>query len=281
MKQIIENRKYRLFCLPDQLKLYVIKKNGLFYIYGQYDYTNNGREFLWLNKSYRDFKLIWRKDYYGDNLFCYILLKDEYGRGIIMDVATKSVIIDNICFEDVSGAFKRRIEVRGERKEDVVLKILCRKNNRYILFSITYGIIFGPYSYKTIKEYRFGVILDDILAVEHNGEIKDLYNYENYDAPLYYNLDKNEYMVFLDEKGHLFYFLREMENEEEEEETEEKGKFLKLEFGNYEYVLNKNTMDFSIKKINDSSYIWTDSELEQATDIAYEGNSRLYLGLDD
>lgn len=178
MNNFIEHKKYKLYRFSDEREIVVINKEGLLYVYE--DDSIIGLN-IWLTDLYKDMKEIMHKD--GDNGYCYVLFMKTNGRGVLIEIKTREIILEIDNYEDFKGFESRTIltkpipddlinpddpldsavkmaKFRGEySKEDALLVILDKKQQSCYVYSISNGYVFGPYNFKTIEEYKNGFIL--------------------------------------------------------------------------------------------------------------------------
>lgn len=150
----------------------------------------------------------------GQKRFCYVLIEQANKYGIIMEIISNKVLLNNFKFND-----KRSIShnAKGNRvdkfKTDSVIGFLNKTDNTFSLYSILEGFLFGPYNYSKIEEYKNGVILDNITAVENNGTIRDISGFCK-NGNVFYNAKKDEYLLLIDKDEHLFVCMTYIDDEE-------------------------------------------------------------------
>lgn len=229
------------YILEGDLYISAVYKDGLFSIIGHPEWCeDNSRDIEWINGKYKSVRVIYDSNEYNtNNKQCYVILKDINGNGVIIDLLTKETIKKDFPYDEYKSCTKRTIELNYEYKDDLVLKFLNDKKKSFSLYSISEGYIFGPYDYKDVKEFQYGVILDNKIAVENDGWTNDLSLYNN-DGQVYFN--EKEYLLFVDEDGCLFTFMDEDENNDS---------ILKAETKDYIYTYNKETEELNREVIED------------------------------
>lgn len=262
--------------------LYLRKCNRFLNVYSS---GRNCPEELWLDKNYKDF-IVLKKD--GDYLTprgqypfvnnkdesCYILLKEIDDTGTLMELLNQKVLLLNILWKNCKFAV-RTVGCYPNEKTDVVIRLWYKKEKSYSLYSIVEGYIFGPYHYSIIEEHASYDVLDSTLYIENNGRRRDLSKYyvkeietDTYSYEVYFN-ENDDVFIMLDR----LYYMSPDEYEDNIRECETENVI-------YKYDISTEKLELEIKS-NDFDNIWTYQELRDAADIAYEGNSRLELGLED
>ena len=156
------------------------------------------------------------KNHSLDHDFCYMLLKDSNNKAYVMEIFSKNIILKGIDFKSVKSIKQRIVYcedwrlINDEKREDAVLVIWNEKEKLYSLYSIKEGYIFGPINYNEIEELTCGVIINRHIAIENDGYIFDFANYEE-DCGVYYNKEKNDYKILLDEVDGIFFTMEEDE----------------------------------------------------------------------
>lgn len=269
--EIRPNKKYRLY-QGEYYVIYCQKKNGMIRIYQHIpdryhdDYSNDE---IWIDGIYADIRLLWKNGYNSNgNRFCYVILEELNGKGKIVEILQKQTILEKFRYDSFKGVTKRTIYEKDDHKEDLVIRFLNKNTKFYALFSIAEKFIFGPYNYVDIQEYQYGVELDNKVVVDNDGEVLDISGYIN-ESYVYYNKDKDNYLFFIDEEGSVYYEPEQDENDED---------VLKVELEKYIYFYNRKTEEFDRKPVCENDY---EVDWSQYNDIAYEGYSRLELGLED
>lgn len=258
--------------------LYCKKKNGFIRIYEhipEWKHDDYNDDVLWIEGDYKDLRLLLRYKYENEEPFCneneepfcYLILKDINDKGIIIELLNKKVILSGFQYDSYCGAKKRTIYRDYNEIEDVITIFINEKTNYFALYSIVDKFIFGPYNYKKIEKYQYGVKLDDKTVVDYLGYVTDITGYD-YNGMIWYNKEKDAYLMEIDEEGSVFY---------EPEQDDEDEDILKVELENCIYTYNKQTEELDRTPINNDEHEidWSDY-----ADIAYEGYSRLELGLD-
>lgn len=267
-----QNKKY-IICEGMFSFLYCQKKDGIIRIYEHIpdrDHDDYRNDEIWIDGEYADIKLLWKNSNTSRERFCYVILKDFNGKGKIVELLGQKTILEKFRYNSLTKVAKRTIydNDNNKLKEDIVVRFLNKKTKYFALFSLKEKFIFGPYNYTDIEVCEFGVVLDNKTAVNNDGEILDISGYIN-EGDVFYNKDKDAYLFYIDEEGSVFY-------EPEEDEDDEDILIVKLE--NYIYSYNRKTEEFDQKPIYENEY---EDDWSQYNDIAYEGYSRLELGLDD
>ena len=196
------------------------------------------------------------------NKSCYMLFKDNEGKGYAMDIFSKEIILKDVDYKDVKSIKPRTLFpddwylIDEEKRKDAVLVIWNKKQKQYSLFSIKEGYIFGPNTYSEIEEHVCGVILDEHLAVENDGYLFDFADYDN-DCGVYYNKEKDDYKLFLDDANGMFYTMEKDEYSDED--------IVKLEYedndGTIIYKYNKETGEFNQEYVrDDEGYEYTERD---------------------
>lgn len=262
-RQMVENRKYKIF--KDDYQFYfAIRKRGRisFWLKSEIEekkiYEGFFTEINLLLKSYNS---------YYDCEGCYLFLED------INNLCSIFEIIDNKIVKIFGSHELRKIyTMTNEKKERDVVIIICNKEKKiYSIWSILRGDIFGPYEYTGIENYNYGVLLDKVIAVEDNGCNYNISHLNRVCDSVYYDKNNEGYMFLVDEDDSLFKW---MERDEEDENL------YKIETNDNIYTFNSETQELDCKFLprRDDDY---DDDLSKYSDVAYEGYSRLYLGLDD
>lgn len=244
----------------------------------------DGDDELPLQESYYDIKLLMTQgrnriancheyvSYRKEKNACYVLLKKGNGKGVLMELFEEKIILDDINWKN----FKAKI-VTEDGKNDLVIRLWDKRKHDYSIYSLLEGFIFGPYRYSTITEYCSCVIMDKNMYVDDYGWTTDLskYTIDSLDSnwgeiEIYSRKEKDVYYVFLD-------CLQRMSQEEYNE------KIMVYEGDNFIYRYNKVTKEIIIERVerNNLDGEWTYDSLIDAANVAYEGYSRLELGLDD
>lgn len=247
---------------------YCINKNGLINIYQHNDRdADYYHDIIWIDGSFTDIKLLWKNDVYSNKRFCYLLLKEYNGKGKIIELLENKIILEKFQFNSFKVVKKRTINnENGVDKEDAVISFLNKKTKFFALYSITEKFIFGPYNYKVMEQYAYGYKLDDKFIIENNGEIIDISGYE-FNGTVWHNKDNDDYFMDLDIDGSVVKWL---ENDEYDKDL------LFADVENTRYIYNKSTEELHHERLyNDDPVDWS-----MYNDIAYEGHSRLELGLE-
>ena len=186
------------------------------------------------------------------NKTCYMLFKENDGKAYVMEIFTKDIILKDISYQDVKSIKSRTLFpeewwlIDDEKRKDASLVIWNKKQKQYSVFSVAEGYIFGPYPYIEIEEHASGVILDEHLAVENDGYVFDFADYEN-DRELFYNKEKDDYRLFLDDEDGMFYTM-----EKDEYSNDDIVKFeQERNDGTIIYKYNKETGEFNEEFVRD------------------------------
>lgn len=264
-----QNKKYWI-SRGCEFSYYCISMNGQIRIYQHDEYNPNYKyDRVWIDGYFTDLKLLWKNVSSYRDSFCYLLLKESNGKGKIVELFSDKIVLERFQYNSYKSIRKRTIrnESSLEDKDDIVVKFLNKNTKYFALYSITEKFIFGPYNYTDIEEYQYGVRLDNKLIVENDGDITDISEYE-YNGEIWYNKKENNYFLDLDEDGHVIFWFEQDDDDED---------LFKFEVGDRLFIYNKKTEEVTRERIpNSESIDWS-----QYNDIAYEGYSRLELGLDD
>ena len=301
---IIENKKYQLYRFSKEREISIVKKEGLYYFYE--DTCLFGSDFVevWLSELFEDYNVILHKDGYDG--YCYVLLKKTNGRGVLIEIKTREIILEADDYEDIKGYSNRTIltktlpddlinpdnplesafkiaKFREEySKEDALLVILEKRKSTCCVYSISEGYVFGPYNYKTIEEYKNGVILDCKFAIDKRGHVFDLSLYHKKDN-IYYNTEKNLYYYFDDNEMGIIHGMSFYLNDDNS---------INYNYAYYQkdyevYIFDTRTKEVKIEydysdndPLNTESGSWSYEDLLDAGDSAFEGYSALELGID-
>lgn len=256
-------------------------KNGVIHIYKHDGSSPNfSNDSCWLEEGFADIKVLWRYDFdYREEWepACFVILKELDGNGRVVELISKRNIVKDFQFKNYKGgAYKCEYVSPNEPSlyseeiiTDTILRFLDYGKKNFALYSIKDDKYLFSYDYVNIGVYSKGVLLDDKIAVENNGFIKDFSGYE-FDGEMFYNKEKNDYWIIIDESGKNGRFIDSFKQDEYNEDV------LKLDTNNFIYTYNKKTEELKRKEYRDEDIDWS-----EYTDIAYEGYSRLYLGLED
>ena len=89
---MVQNKRYKI-CYFDFRELYCQKKNGTIRIYEHIpdiDEDNYKNDDVWIEGEYVDIKLLWKNSDNSKEEFCYVLLKENNGKGRIIDLIKKT-----------------------------------------------------------------------------------------------------------------------------------------------------------------------------------------------
>lgn len=276
-----QNARYLTFVNKNDFRYFFIKEGSRIKFYvGRGGFV----EEIPLQEAYYDVKLLMtsgNKDinsrvYYSsrrcENEACYLLLKKGNGKGVIMELLEGKILLEGINW----GNFKAGSRI-VDQKDDVVIRVWDKQKCEFSLYSLLEGFIFGPYRYSTIIEYGCCVVMDENLYVDDDGWTTDLSSYKiDYletdceDIMMYSNKEKNSYYIFLNRLNWLW-------------EDEDNENIRVFENDQYIFRYNKLKNELKIDRVESDSLFgeWTYDSLNDAADIAYEGYSRLELGLED
>ena len=282
------NKRYKICTVSDfiprgeDFTLYTIKRNNIIHIYkhdeSSHDFSNDT---FWIKEGFADLKLLWRcaLEYRDEGEpACYVIVRELNGSGRVVELLSKRDVIKEFQIKHYRGCaynydYKYSNESYWDYKEIITDAILCfwnQERKNFSLFSIKDRKFFFTYDYKYISVYNRGVILDDKLAVEYDGFIHDFTGYE-FDGQMFYNREKDEYWMIIDENEQNGCFIASFEHDDNNENI------LTLNSEEFTYTYNKKTEELKRKQnCQEEVTDWSDY-----TDIAYEGYSRLYLGLED
>jgi len=251
----------------NDMKIYAVIEDDVFQIFN-HDIARNKDE-IWVKGQYRNMKFISKTDFLEKDKYHYVILKGLDGTGSLVDLISGKTILENFHFDDYVGHHKYITFENHKNVTHIELSFNNKEEKEYSVYStVDRKYIIGPIKYNSIEICRNGVILDNTYAIENNGRTIDLseYNYSE-KSRVYINKEKNQYLVNFDYEGQLFYNLH---------KSREKG-ILTVRLHNSYYFYNI-AEDRLYKK--GLSHVWTKRELAEAADIAYEGHSRLELGLE-
>ena len=223
----------------------------------------------WLSEDFSNIKLLWVNNGDKDG-FCYALIKNTNGSAFIIELVKKKNVIENFKISNFRASSKRNCGDILHEREDVTACFIDRKTKMYAVFSLTVGLLFGPYNYKEIDDHIYGVILDGRYAVENNGLTIDLFNYEQVENWVYKNKSDNSYLFMLDEDGQLFH-------KAHKDTLDDDFRVVSLKKGEYRYNIISGGSKYSQYIDNDDE----DMDWSKYNDTVFEGHSMLELGLED
>lgn len=267
--------------------LYFIKKNGLIHIYKHINNAISDNDFFtsdtdfsqdqqWIDEGFTDIKVLKKAPYINEEQklvgepICYVILKEPNGKGRIVELLSKKTILKDFSYSDYQDVTERTIyEGPFKDKDDSAIRFINYENKSFALYSLVEGYIFSPKNYTDICFYKYGTILDEELAVENNGFVLALSEYEQGEDPrIYFNKERDKYFMLLDEDYSMIHYMYSDDFHPE---------IVKVELPSVTYKYNKKTGELTQDYgLDDNPYDLTDY-----SDIAYEGYSRLYLGLED
>ncbi|MBR2236269.1 MAG: hypothetical protein IJ887_00075 [Prevotella sp.] len=224
--------------------------------------------------DYVDAKTFHGYDILGDEVNTYIVLKKKNGDGKIVRLPDGVTIWSGFLFDDYVMTCCIGSVVNSKFKEDLFVRLHNKQNRIYSIYSLLDSkFSFGPYNYESIEYlWKSGVILDSKLVVNDSGSIWDISNYTRSanSSLVYFNKETDDYRIRIRDGLEHFRELEQSNNEN----------ILIAKTRRYEYRYDKKKDQLTtIDK--DGFRGWTRRELAEATDIAYEGYSRLELGLED
>lgn len=267
---MVENQKYRII-RDDYRYIYAIKKRGRISIWLSSERKNEKL----FKDDYTDIKLLIRKFYSaGGCKACYLYLKDKNNVCHVVEVINNE-IVKIFGFHELKKMYRMSINDNDEeeKEQDVVIITWNKGKKIYSIWSILRGNIFGPYEYTEIENHSCGVILDGVIAVEDNGYSYDVSNLNKVCDNVYYSQKNDGYMFLVDEDSSLFEW---MKRDEEDENI------YKIETNDYIFTFNSEAYELDRKHLlrRDDDYDYY-NDWSRYSDVAYEGYSRLYLGLED
>jgi len=236
-------------------------------------YQDSKKDEEYISGCFKDIDLIIKEEF--DYVrYCYVVLKDKDGKGEIVELIQKKSILKGFSYKHFVGSTIKHTEDERLKPADVILRFHNRREKIYTLFSLSHELIFGPFHYREIQEYENGVILNDKIGVENDGSVINLFLYSlSEKAPVYNSRVGKNSIALIDEAGKLFYEMHPCRSNKDK---------MSVTAGNFEFFYDRGKDVFSFRKLPPDNECggWTQEELEEAADIAYEGHSRLELGLD-
>lgn len=262
-------RTYTIFKSPDST-IYFENRGKLIYIYRVEGTISNSMGELWLNEGYKDLLLLHQIE-----SSTYILLEDIHNNGIIMEIVSKKIILSDFRYNEFIYSSHRTIEGISAKSLFLAKKSMMNMfepicffrnevTNEFSVFSLYKGFIYGPSHYQTIDIYKNGVILNRTIAILKNSTIEDITGYIQKEK-LFVNEDKRQYKLLIDKDGVLLLQLNKV------------NKYLfAAEFNKiiYSYDVLQDVINY------ESTLVDNDNSFPGSMDEAYEGYSRLELGLD-
>ncbi len=265
---VYRNRRYRL--LKENVKYKIAQNNdNIFYAIKQDGYINikkrgKGKDVIWIDPScWVNVKVILKSDIYDNCDFCYLLLENEFCLHFIVELYSKK-IIKVINDSDLLRYYKKT----EKETKDVVFVLWDQDENFYSVWSLQSGYLFRTFDFKKITVYSCGAIIDEKLSVDDEGFSIDISSYDEICESIYYSREKDRYIYLLDDERSLFVYMR-------RDPTCDNCLIVETEKWTVRY--DKETGEFTRKLYADEQ----DVDWSNYTDIAYEGYSRQYLGLDD
>lgn len=202
-----DNKRYRLFNYNTGWgNLYVKKKDGLIHVYYQkyYSEEETTSEYLWIESSYTDCRMIYRsnsEDYeitqYGSKRlidFCYMVFKKFNGKACIIEVVSKNVILDDIEYDC-------KLILRNKNKDsnkDFCYMLLKEKDGKAYIMDIFSKIIkLKDIYYKSVKSIEKRTIHCENCWTKDEAELAD--------ALLSIDNEKDQlYSIFSIKEGFIF-----------------------------------------------------------------------------
>lgn len=261
--KIKENIRYVLI-KDEYLTIYFKKRKGVIRIMAHErdcgaDHSDDS---LWIDKDFVDIRGLSRES----EKYCYVILKERDGKGCIIELLSPKIVHDNFMFDTFKAVAKRR--------SDIVVSFLDRQTKTFSILSLLdKKYVFAPCQYTDIEEYQNGVVIDKKTAVDNDGFVTDLSGYKCLDnGCIYHNEETDKYLLLLDKEGGLFHAPRKDDDDDN---------ILIVEFDDCICRFDKKEETIDWEKIYDDVPMgWSQQELDEAANIAYEGHSRLELGLD-
>lgn len=267
-RQIIDNRKY-ILARDDYRVFYAIKRRGNISIWINVEGEDEDRRVL--DEDFKDVYLCSKKVSYGYMDYCYLFLRNKDDQCSIIDI-TSLEVVKQFDFQELMKKYRRTINEDnedGEGIQDYVIILWNKEKKVYSIWSLLKGYIFEPYEYTTIEIYSEGVILDGKNAVDNSGYSMDISDLEKIRSDIYYDKKNDCYLFLVDMDGVLLGYMERSKDDENIREFESKYDI---------YMFNTETQVLKSRPIpSEPEY----DDWSKYSDIAYEGYSRLYLGLED
>ena len=271
--KLIPRKRYVFFNI-DNLKIYAIRNNGYIRILYHNNKENYQEDKPWIDGIYKDLKqlcTIYNKK--GELCAYYLYLRGLRRNCKIIELYNKKITIDNFLMHEFDGWFKKDNFIQINNPNECILRFHNRNRKIYALYTVKGDCLFGPYKYSTIEKWSNGVLIDEKFIVENNGQIYDVSKYKDLGQNIYFDRETNNYFILLDHRDSLLFKLEESFKDENIYTIDVDDGILKYNSQNNELVFETND--------NKPRVEWTQEELEEAAEIAYEGYSRLELGLED
>ena len=252
-----------------KIRVYSLEKNGLFYVYKSDMIDGDIRGSQWLSDSYLHVLPLWINND-NENSACYCLLENYLGDGLIMEIISKKIVLEDFNYFD----YRSSSEVHNKKKGfeikiiDTIVGFIDKRNSIFSLFSISNGFVFGLYKSNEIDEYKSGVVLDGEKIVMNSGFVKNIEGYTKIDE-LYYNKSKDEYLLISSITNKIPLVLVPVDEEIFELETYYNNNI-------YKYDIKKRKLTKVEKEYEDHGQQWTAAD----SYYAFEGHSELELGID-
>lgn len=255
-----KEKQYTIFNDWGSSEIYAKKINGFVRIFVK----ENGQESLLLEDDFIGLKKLSTE---GD--FVYYLLRNKYDMYSIMDFPFCN-LIKSFPKSHIKRAYRREF-FNGGYKKDVVFVLWDKENKIYSIWSMFEGYLFKPYNYiEVIDRYTCGVLLDNKIIVEDNGYSFDISPYKEIGNGIYYNQVKDNYLYQLDEYETKTIFV-DLHPDICDDDILKNDDYI------WHVIFNKKTKQVTIEQSNDDY----ETDWSQYNDVAYDGYSRLELGLDD
>lgn len=264
---LIQGKKYALFRTGVSM-VYCVKNYDFILIY-EHNYVNRrnyDHDLPWIFEGYKDIVFLAKGNKLGSwSPYYFVLLRQKDGFGIIMELWSKTVILKDFNFDDYRGKYRVPNFAAYESNGDAIVRFQDTSNKVFSLYSLAKDYIFGPYKYEKAVEYQNGIVLDGKIAVKFDGSVYNLEGYE-YNGEVYVNKEKDSYILIVDDEYDFYLWMDDIGD----------GNLI-AETCRYRYKFNKENQKLKREKINYHG----EDDWSRYSDIAYEGYSRLELGLDD
>ena len=265
-----ENTKYLLKRINGGA-FYAKKTKGLIKVYIKFD---GMPEEQWIDKSFTSLIPITEEGIryqpiqgYDFNSAFYMLVKDSTGNMFIIELSkNKQYPLDPFNISDINEKFYERDIYNSNIITDFIINIIDYKKKLYRSISVikSHCDIFSPIEFTTIDSYKNGVIIDGTKQVNFYGDVFDFSDYEDLFNGVYYNKNDDDYIYYDYDDGMIH-----LQNEYGDHLSAISSGGIKIEY-------NKGTGELKREQIEDSYNDW-----EDMSNTAFEGYSRLDLGLDD
>ena len=226
-----------LYIEEKEIIISAIYKSGYIRIVSSLFIDEDKRYRPWIKGRYKDFRYLSHKDELG--IHCaYALLKKINGKGVIIELVNREIIMDDVEYDTFHHCLPNVLDYC----KHIVAPIISfwnKKEKTYTLYTPSKGMIFGPYHYREIEEYKYGVILDGKIALCNSGYKADLSTFTNLGG-VFYHQEYDAYLLFVDEDGALYRYM----NKDEKDES-----ILYLKTKKHFYKYNKETGELIKDKI--------------------------------